>query len=32
VIEVPALASGVYVVELGDTGSNAIIRKKIVLQ
>ena len=32
VIETPALASGVYVVELEDTGSNAVIRKKIVLQ
>jgi len=32
VIEAPTLASGVYVIELGDTNTNAVIRKKIVLQ
>lgn len=32
VIEATALASGIYVVELGDTKSNAIFRKKVVLR
>ncbi|RIA10645.1 putative secreted protein (Por secretion system target) [Flavobacteriaceae bacterium MAR_2010_72] len=32
VIEATTLASGVYIVELGNTESNAIIRKKVVLQ
>ncbi|MGM5468690.1 T9SS type A sorting domain-containing protein [Flavobacteriaceae bacterium LMO-SS05] len=32
VIEAPTLTSGVYIVELADTNSNGVIRKKIVLQ
>jgi hypothetical protein len=32
VIEASSLASGVYIVELGDTNTNAVIRKKVVLQ
>ena len=32
VIEVPTLASGVYVLELTDTNSKGVIRKKVVLQ
>jgi hypothetical protein len=32
VIEVPTLASGVYILELGDTNTNVVIRKKVVLQ
>jgi len=32
VIEAPTLASGVYIVELADTNSNGVIRKKVVLQ
>jgi len=32
VIEAPTLASGVYVVELSDTNSDAVLRKKVVLQ
>ena len=32
VIEAPTLASGIYIVELGDTKSSAIFRKKVVLQ
>lgn len=32
VIEASTLASGVYIVELGDTNTNAVIRKKVVLQ
>jgi len=32
VIEVPTLASGVYLLELTDTNSKGVIRKKVVLQ
>lgn len=32
VIEATSLASGVYIIELGDTNTNAVIRKKVVLQ
>ena len=32
VIEATSLASGVYIVELGDTKTNAFYRKKVVLQ
>jgi len=32
VIEAPSLASGIYIVELNDPKSNAVIRKKVVLQ
>ncbi|MGM5468691.1 T9SS type A sorting domain-containing protein [Flavobacteriaceae bacterium LMO-SS05] len=32
VIETPTLASGVYVLELTDTNSKGVIRKKVVLQ
>jgi len=32
VIEAPTLASGIYIVELGDTTSSAVFRKKVVLQ
>jgi hypothetical protein len=32
VIEASTLASGVYIVELGDANTNAVIRKKVVLQ
>ena len=32
VIEAPTLASGVYIVELNDTNSDAVMRKKVVLQ
>jgi hypothetical protein len=32
VIEASTLSSGVYIVELGDTKSNAVFRKKVVLQ
>ncbi len=32
VIETPTLSSGVYIVELGDAKTNAVVRKKIVLQ
>ena len=32
VIEAPSLSSGVYVLELTDTNSNGVIRKKVVLQ
>jgi len=32
VIEAPALASGVYIIELNDTNSNAVTRKKVILQ
>lgn len=32
VIEASSLASGVYIIELGDTDTNAVIRKKVVLQ
>lgn len=32
VIEATTLASGVYIFELGDTNTNAVIRKKVVLQ
>ena len=32
VIEASTLASGVYIVELGDTNTNTVIRKKVVLQ
>jgi hypothetical protein len=32
VIEASTLASGVYIVELGDTKSDAVFRKKVVLQ
>ncbi|MDU8885769.1 T9SS type A sorting domain-containing protein [Yeosuana sp. MJ-SS3] len=32
VIEAPTLASGVYIIELNDTNSDAVMRKKIVLQ
>ena len=31
-IDVKTLASGIYIVELGDTESNAVLRKKVVLQ
>ena len=31
-IEAASLSSGVYIVELGDTKSNAVIRKKVVLE
>lgn len=32
VIEATTLASGIYIVELGDNKSNTVIRKKVVLQ
>ena len=32
VIEAASLTSGVYIVELGDANTNAVIRKKVVLQ
>jgi len=32
VIEVPALSSGIYIVELSDANSNAVLRKKVVLR
>jgi hypothetical protein len=32
VIEVPTLASGVYILVLGDTNTNVVFRKKVVLQ
>ena len=31
VIEAPSLSSGVYVLELTDTNSKGVIRKKVVL-
>jgi hypothetical protein len=32
VIEAPSLASGVYILELNDINSDAVLRKKVVLQ